>query len=459
MKKHHRILTTMCAIGLLGTSLTGCNTGPNYEVTVTFWHTMGQKLRDKLDTIIKEFHKVHPEIGITHIQQGGWTDIETKITAAIPAGTNPTIAYCYPDHVAEYMESNAILNVDSFIEGEDTKFTEEDGLIDDFIQMYWQEGQEYAKSGTYSLPYSKSTEAVFYNMDIFKDVDHHASGKEYTMPETWEDLEKLMAEMKADYPDKVPLGYDSDANLFITLCQQYGIPYTSIDKETHKGSIDFNNAAAKKMAAKIVEWMQKGYLVTAATANGAYTSTLFTEGNLFMSVGSTGGTGYNYTAQIKEIGVAPVFKPDMENPFDFGGDTTKMNDNIIMQGPSICFFRKATAKEKEAAWTFYKFITRTLWSASFSTVSGYSPVRESSFTCDAMEAYLESDLVGADALYQQVIKNYADLTDRYFVSPAFHGSSTARAQVDGIFASVYDGSKTLDVAFSEAYAKAEFATR
>ena len=211
------------------------------------------------------------------------------------------------------------------------------------------------------------------------------------------------------------------------------------------------------MATKVVDWMKKGYLVTAATSNGAYTSTLFTEGKLFMSLGSTGGTGYNYSKNFS-IGVAPLFKPDFEHPFDFGG-TLEKTDNIIMQGPSICFFKKATAKEKEAAWTFYKFITRTLWSASFSTESGYSPIRESSFTCDAMVAYLAQQLTGEHALYQEVIKNYSSLTSRYFVSPAFHGSSTARSQVDGIFASVYDGSKTLDVAFSEAYAKAEFATR
>lgn len=458
MKKHSRILTTICAVGLLGTSLIGCNKGPNYEVTVTFWHTMGQKLQKKLDTFIKEFHKIHPEIGIKHVQQGGWPDIEEKITAAIPAGTNPTMAYCYPDHVAEYMESNAIYNLDDFINGEDTKFTEEDGLVEDFIEMYWKEGSEYIKDGTYSLPYSKSTEAVFYNVDIFKDVAHHASGKEYVMPETWEDLEKLLAEMKADYPEAIPLGYDSDANLFITLCQQYGIPFTSLDEVNQKGKIDFNNAAAKAMAAKVIDWMKKGYLVTAATSNGAYTSTLFTEGKLFMSVGSTGGTGYNYTAQIDEIGVAPMFKPDFEHPFQFGG-TLGLTDNIIMQGPSICFFRKSTAKEREAAWTFYKFITRTIWSASFSTVSGYSPIRESSFTCDAMVEYLESEQTGEDALYQKVIKNYSSLTSRYFVSPAFHGSSTARSQVDGIFSSVFDGTKTLDQAFSEAYAKAEFATR
>lgn len=457
MKKHSRIITTICAVGLLGASLIGCDSGPHYDVTVTFWHTMGKKLQAKLDTFIKEFHKIHPEIGIKHVQQGGWPDIEEKITAAIPAGTNPTIAYCYPDHVAEYMESNAILNLSDFIEGEDTKFTEEDGLIEDFIEMYWKEGSEYVKNGTYSLPFSKSTEAVFYNKDIFNDAAHHADGEVYTVPTTWEELEDLLAEMKADYPTAVPLGYDSDANLFITLCQQYGIPYTSIDKANKKGKIEFNNAAAKNMVTKIVDWMNKGYLVTAATSNGAYTSTLFTEGKLFMSVGSTGGTGYNYTKNFP-VGVAPMFKPDTENPFNFGG-TLEMTDNIIMQGPSICFFRKATAKEKEAAWTFYKFITRTLWSASFSTVSGYSPIRESSFTCDAMVAYLEQPLTGEDALYQQVIKNYSSLTSRYFVSPAFHGSSTARSQVDGLFASIYDGSKTLDVAFSEAYAKAEFATR
>lgn len=456
--KKRSILTLfagICALPMLA-GVTSCEPAKHYDINITFWHTMGAKLRELLDRFIAEFQEQNPDIGITHASQGGYDDLEDKLSMAIPAGTTPTMAYCYPDHVAEYMESNAVLDMTPYVEGELTQFTEEEGLVTDFIDTYWQEGQEYKNEGIFSVPYSKSSEIMFYNKDIFEDAAKHKSGQPYEIPTTWEGMEKLMEEMKGDYPDLIPLGYDSDANLFITLCEQYGIPYTSLNPETKVGSADFNNPAAKAMVTKLLEWVEKGYLTTAALSGGAYTSTQFTEGKLVMTIGSTGGTGYNYTKEI-DIGVAQVPAPDMTNPFDFGGTLEKTN-HIIMQGPSICFFRKSTEAERDAAWKFYKFIVKSLNSASWSVRSGYSPVRNSSFEEPAMQEYLANEtLTGEDALVRTVVNEYVNLTERYYVSPAFHGSSTARKEVDGILANVALGTKTLDKAFADAYAKTLFA--
>ncbi len=450
--KRAMLLTLLSPLALTG--LIGCKRNDG-KIHVTFWHTMGKNLQGVLGRILEGFYKENPDIVVDHAQQGNYDDLEDKLSAAIPAGTTPTIAFCYPDHVAEYMQSNAVLNLDNYINDPELGFTDEDGLVSDFIDIYWQEGQEYATEGTFSLPWAKSTEMMFYNKDVFEDAAKHRSGKAYAVPTTWEDLEDLMAEMKVDYPDVIPLGYDSDANLFITLCEQYGIPYTHIDQATGMGKADFNNAAAKAMVNKLLEWYGKGYITTQGLSNGAYTSTQFTEGTLLMTVGSTGGTTYNYTSNFT-VGAANMLKPSTENPFNFGG-TLGNTDRIIMQGPSICFFRKGTQEQKEAAWKFYKYATRTINSCAYSTASGYSPVRKSSYTCDEMVSYLASKQADSDALVQNTIANYAEITTRYYVSPAFHGSSTARKQVDGIFSNVAMGTKTLDQAFADAIAKTNFA--
>ena len=95
--------------------------------------------------------------------------------------------------------------------------------------------------------------------------------------------------------------------------------------------------------------------------------------------------------------------------------------------------------------------------AGWSTESGYSPVRNSSFTCDAMVNYLNSKQTGEKGLIQQSVKLYSELPSRYYVSPAFPGSSTCRKEVDGILANVFEGTKDLNQAFADAYAKADFA--
>ena len=133
------------------------------------------------------------------------------------------------------------------------------------------------------------------------------------------------------------------------------------------------------------------------------------------------------------------------------------NNHIIMQGPSICLFRRASEAQRVAAWNFYKFIVRTINTATFSAATGYSPVRTSAFTCDAMTAYLSQTQTGQAGLIQQTVKLYDQLPARYFVSPAFPGSSTARNEVDGILANVFQVTKTIDKAFADAYSKTVFA--
>ena len=455
-------LLALLPIVLAIPALSGC--GNDGKIHITFWHTMGKELQaNPLDRIIKEFEAANPEVKIDHTQKGGYDDIYENISQAIPAGTTPTMAYCYPDHVADYNTSKACLDLTQFINDPELGFSEEDGLTNDIIEAYWQEGQEYLDSGIYSVPHCKSTEMIFYNKDVF-------DAKGWTIPQYWEDFEPLFQQIMND-PDFggkenfVPFGYDSDANMFITFCEQYGIPYTHLDKTLGQGSADFNNPAAKKMVSKILEWYQAGYIKTQGTSGGAYTSNQFLEGKLLITVGSTGGTKYNFSENFT-TGVAPMPRPseDASKRFDFftGTGVTPLeganNNHIIMQGPSICFFKKGTQEQKTYAWKFYKYLIRTMNSAAWSVESGYSAVRKSSFTCDAMVNYLNDDSqVGKYSLIQKTVGVYTELAERYYVSPAFPGSTTCRTEVDGIIGNVLMGTKTLDKAFADAQAKAEFA--
>ena len=44
-------------------------------VTIVFYHTMGQNLRNVLEAYIVEFNKLYPNITIEHSQVGGYDDV------------------------------------------------------------------------------------------------------------------------------------------------------------------------------------------------------------------------------------------------------------------------------------------------------------------------------------------------------------------------------------------------
>ena len=427
----------LLAAGTAG--LSACNDG---KIHVKFWHTMGKANQELLNRMIAQFNEIYPNVSIDHSAQGDYTALYEKLNSAIPAGTMPTMAFCYPDHVADYMSSNAIINVDDYLKDENLKYTAEDGLETDYEETYWEEGQNYQTAGTYSVPFAKSTEVLFYNQNFFDENN-------LTVPTTWDEMWELCEHIKKDimpldkYKDiEFPLGYDSDSNLFITLCEQKGIPYTTNENvKTAADHIQFNNDQAKAMAEDLVQKMNDGlFLTKGCLPNNAYTSTYFTEGKIVMSIGSTGGTSYQVSTNFT-VSVAPAPASDA-------------NSKYVSQGPSICFFKKGSDEVKQAAWNFYKFITRSNNTAAYSALTGYEPVRKSAYEVPAYITYLNGT-----SLQAKTSKATSQIAGRYFNSAVFNGSAAAREQVGNIFANMYVRHQSANEAFATAYSAATSATR
>ena len=395
------------------------------EVTIVFYHTMGQNLRDVLDAYIVEFNKLYPNIHIEHSQVGGYDDVRDQISTEITVGAQPNIAYCYPDHVARYNIADAVTTLDELIASKITVeradgTTEILGLTDeqiaDFIEGYYNEGKQFGDGLMYTLPLSKSTEVLYYNKTFFE-----ANG--LTVPTTWDELEAVCAQIKDIDPDCIPLGYDSEANWFITMCEQYGSPYTSATGDHYL----FNNEQNHAFVKMFNEWYQKGY-VTTQTLYGAYTSGLFvaTEGTRsYMSIGSSAGATHQRPDMVNneypfEVGIATIPQVDASNP------------KVISQGPSVCIFQKENPQEVIASWLFVKFLTTTVeFQAEFGMASGYVPVLKSVGENPIYASYLQS-ADGGNYISALAAKVCLEQEHAYYTSPAFNGSATARDEVGAL---------------------------
>ena len=390
------------------------------EVTLTFYHTMGANLREVLDYYIAEFNKLYPNIHIEHSQVGSYDDVRDQISTELTVGGQPNIAYCYPDHVALYNTAGAVTHLDNLI-ASTIEVTRADGTtevlglteaqVNDFIDGYYAEGACYGDGLMYTLPLSKSTEVLYYNKTFFDDNG-------LTVPTTWEEMETVCEQIKALDPNCVPLGYDSSANWFITMCEQYGADYTSATGSSH---YLFNNDTAKGFVKTFREWYQKGY-VTTQDLWGSYTSELFTadagEIRCYMCIGSTAGASYQKAPNGEfEVEIATIPQVDASNP------------KVISQGPSLCIFNSENEQEVIASWLFVKYLTTSIeFQAEFSMVSGYVPVLES-----VMDNEVYADYIGSADGYNYLTalstKVALEQANAYYVSPAFNGSSTAREQV------------------------------
>ncbi len=468
MKK--RIVALLLAVLMIFamTAMVGCGgpgeAQPNFEVpeggydgsavTIYFDHTMGSNLREVLDLYIAEFNKLYPNITIVHEQVGNYDDVRDNIAVELTVGNQPDIAYCYPDHVALYNISKRVVTLDSLIDSK-VEVTRADGTTEilgltdeqkaDFITGYYNEGKEFGDGLMYTLPLSKSTEVLYYNKTFFE-----ANG--LSVPKTWDEMEALCQKIKEIDPNCIPLGYDSEANWFITMTEQQGSGYTSATGDHFL----FDNAENRAFVARFREWYKKGYLTTQEIL-GSYTSELFVSEDgtrSYMSIGSSAGATHQ----------RPKKGADGNYPFEVGIETIPQldasNPKVISQGPSICLFQSENPQETVAAWLFMKYLTTTVeFQAEFSMASGYVPVLKSVANNEVYADFI-AKADGGDYISALSAKVCLEQENAYYTSPAFMGSSDARDAVGLLMQTCLvdpgtDVDAILDKAFKDALVSCE----
>ncbi len=452
------LLVALMLVGMVG-MLSGCSSAgvaPDFEmpeggfdttqpVTIRFYHTMGANLTAILETAIEDFNKIYPNITIEHKSYGDYDGVRDQIGQEVTVGDQPNLAYCYPDHVALYNISGAVQTLDTLI-GSEYGFTDEQ--IADFIPAYYNEGKAFGDGKMYSLPIAKSTEVLYYNKTFFE--KHNL-----TVPTTWEEMEAVCRRIQEIDSNCVPLGYDSEANWFITMCEQYGSPYTSATGD----NFVFNNETNRNFVKMFRNWYADK-LVTTEGLSGGYTSALFTGTSdsgtrCYMCIGSTGGATYQQPNQVNgefefEVGITTIPQVDPENP------------KVISQGPSICIFKDSDPQEVLASWLFAKFLTTDVaFQGAYSLSNGYAPVIQSVTEDPNYAAEMEN--AGTKGIQAYAIKVALEQADAYYVSPAFNGSSTARDQVGMLLQhclAIKDGDIDAQIlkAFEDAVAQCKYQT-
>ena len=484
MKKSIKLLAPLASVILLA----GCGTGDKTpggndgkagfiknDTTIVLSTTAGKESQVALNRYIEDFKKIEPKVTVKlNIVSGSYSDIAKQTIDGFTAGKHGDLAMVYPDAVADFIDYGFAYNLEPYMTNEEYGWKQED--FDDIIPAFLDEGKHYTIEGTYSLPMSKSTEMMFYDAEKFIGItlegvnNGQPINKKYMDNLTWEELFDNLCPALIKYAEKTPgyldkkandkgwgiLGYDSDPNLFITLAEQYGFPYTAI--ENGKSKILFNNDGMKDLIKKFSGYAQKHYIATAGSLNER-PNNIFTKDGILLSIGSTGGIKYQYSKDNpKKLNVAPIpHKKGTEN-------------KVILQGPSMAFLKHKDEKGKAdkdrmlASWLFYKHMTTVENALDWAVSANYMPIRQSGYDSPIYQEMSDESNVenpkSFDALIARVNKLLPDLTKYYYTSPAFKGSNASRDNVDKLVSKALkiDASKTeeqrnkdIDGYFKDAY--------
>ncbi len=475
--KSKKLCILSAGLILASSSLASCS--GDDTLTLVFWHTFGSAIQRQVQSQLDEFvdlvyEEEGLEIEVSFSYRGDYDATATNVIQAFSTSNQPDLVVAYPDNVADYLaqesyEGQYVVNLDDYIYSEEYGLDVEDVYdengtgVDDIVPAFLEEGQNYIREGTYSLPYIKSTEIMLYNADIVSqvllDMGSEFSGgyghEAFMANITWNQLMQMLEFINEnknksgyEYLNDVeyPLFYDSDANLYISQSYQRDIDYISLN-EDGTGSIDFVNDEAKAMVQELKDLHDDGILVTKALNDGEYGSNYFIEGNCVFVVGSTGGTGYSDPGVSFDCGVCvfPTYTTAEENGLN----------KYVSQGVTLAMLNntKYSSSEqelrKELTWKLVKYLTNTENSIYTALASnGYIPAKLSCYENEDYAGYLaESDFMSQAA---NIVVN--TINGNYFNYPVFRGSDTARDAAEGIISGVLSGRYTIDEAFENAYA-------
>lgn len=451
---------------------------PTGAIDIDFWHTFGAKTSSALDKVkddfvnlVKKEQGVDLNIKLTY--QGGYDEINTKVRDGLAAGNVPTITVAYPDHVADYLKAEGtqqgrfVYNLENYFDDSEIGFGKQDFLgelsdTEDFVEAFIDEGTHYVNKGTYSLPFMKSSEVLFYNTQLLvsaynkvnKTTASEAEVVSWINNVSWEEFiafSEDCAEIMGDISKTLEtiLFYDSDSNFIISKMFQEGIKYSSIG-EDKKGIIEFENPTEKAKLNDYVTELKRLHENKTLTTKGCenkYGSDYFTNFKCIFTVGSSGGTGYNDPGTAFDPGVCKV-------------PASKENPQYVTQGPTLAFL-KATSDSAAAdlkmkyAWEFAKYLTSpsvNVYMCIYGS-EGYLPVSYPAFQEEKFIEFREEGELFAKS-YNVLID---DIQGAYLNTAIFPGSSVLRDQMEGIIKESLTNAKPVATAIDDAIQTAKLA--
>ena len=524
MKLKFKLLTPVIALGavcsFLISSCSNADVDPyedtNYSemtATVTFWENLYDEdgatgpEHTMMNNIIKEFNKVYPNITIKLEDKGRYWDIDEAISGVLSTPDKlPSMAVCYPDYVVGYLDSGNVLNMDPYMSnstyglglkpksGSTTEVeTDSTTAKDDLNSAFLKEGQEYIEKGTYSLPWYKNSEALFYNVDA---LDQYLGKGNYDLT-NWEDIidagRKLLAmdnivtdisawdDTANDYVVKphtvtwekgkvTPIGYDSTDNLYITFSEMMNVPYGGNKDENGDGQINKSEAVkfytegsganekAVQMVKMLKSWYDEGLITTSSIIDpegdeGVWNYYTYNQ-ECFIYVNGSKNASYGSANYFRgEALPTPVIDDGMLEATPTVKNKTAKS-KAMSQGANIVFFNKSKV-ENIAAWLFYKFMTNSMNSASTAVTMSSMPVRATSYDEDAITAITEANVSlpetpNQDANYNYLQKEVYEIYEQYdtneqtFIAPVSQFSDATRSAVKKLLENVFNSTANGD---------------
>ncbi len=331
---------------------------------ILFWHQHTKEREEGLKQMVDEFNANNEwKIEVSAEYAGAYGEIYDKMITAIGANDPtllPHVTVGYANQLAKYEESEALVDMDEFVDSAKWGLTPEakadfyPGIFEADVSPQYGDG--HFRMG---FPPNRSMEVLYYNLDWLKELGFEGP------PKTWAEFKDMACKATDEAAGTIGYEISTDASRFASMVFSRHGTYFAEDGS----SFSFTNETVKETMSFIKELYDEGCVALIAEAYGDQTD--FGNYKTLFTIGSTSGLPF-YDQAVKageqgefQWGVAPL-------PYMDGGDQPVMN----IYGASVAV-PKTTPEQELAGWLFIKWLTEPEQLARWVIISNYFPVRAS----------------------------------------------------------------------------------
>ena len=122
--KKIKLLSSLALVGLTTAALTSCGGKTDSSKTIVFYNSAGSTIAGVINTAVNTFQEKYPGWTVEVVKQSDYDATFDKIVMDLQADELPSLAYCYPDHVASYMTAGVVLDINKFMNSTETVTTD-----------------------------------------------------------------------------------------------------------------------------------------------------------------------------------------------------------------------------------------------------------------------------------------------------------------------------------------------
>ncbi|GGJ10792.1 ABC transporter substrate-binding protein [Alicyclobacillus cellulosilyticus] len=320
------------------------------QVTITFYEAMAAALGKELAKLTDQFEQTHPNIKVNLVVAPTYAALQQKLTAAIAAGTPPTIAQVQDTWEQQFIDDGLLVPLGNLLPK---------NVIADIPQVWIDDNTFNGK--LYSVPFNRSDYVLYYNLDDFRQA-----GIQHP-PRTWAELEADAKKLTKN--GTYGLGLQANYYTFEMFLRQAG--GRDLDARNRAA---FNDAAGKAALSFMVRLVQTDKAATVIGAN-AYLSDGFNTNAYAMDLDTVASMTYLTNPNL-HYGVAPLPRGKVMA--------------VPTGGTNLALFKSATSAERQAALTYIQYLISPKSTIDWAENTGYLPVRKSALNDPAWKKFIAS---------------------------------------------------------------------